>query len=66
MSAKRIKTYLWNQPLISRFNADGKKAKSKGNHIWNISAKKMPDGHDPKWLFKPYKRAILGDPNPFA
>lgn len=39
MSIKKIKNYLWRQDLISRFNPDGKKAKSKGNHIWNVDAK---------------------------
>jgi hypothetical protein len=26
--------YLWQQNLICRFNEEGKKSKSKGNHIW--------------------------------
>ncbi|WWD16624.1 hypothetical protein CI109_101053 [Kwoniella shandongensis] len=63
MSAKKIKTYLWRQDLISRFNPDGKKAKSKGNHIWNVDAKKLPGGG---WVFRPFKRRIIGQPNPFA
>lgn len=63
MSAKKIKTYLWRQDLISRFNSDGKKAKSKGNHIWNVDAKKLPGGG---WVFRPFKRRILGQPQPFA
>lgn len=63
MSAKKIKTYLWRQDLISRFNSDGKKAKSKGNHIWNVDAKKLPGGG---WVFRPFKRRILGQPHPFA
>jgi hypothetical protein len=63
MSAKKIKMYLWRQDLISRFNADGKKAKSKGNHIWNVDAKKLPSGG---WVFRPFKRRIIGQPNAFA
>ena len=63
MSAKKVKMYLWKKDLISRFNADGKKAKSKGNHIWNVEAKKMPGGG---WVFRPFKRRIMGQPNAFA
>ncbi|WVF67101.1 hypothetical protein IAT40_001846 [Kwoniella sp. CBS 6097] len=63
MSVKKIKTYLWKQDLISRFNPDGKKAKSKGNHIWNVDAKKLPSGG---WVFRPFKRRIIGQPNAFA
>lgn len=63
MSVKKVKTYLWHQDLISRFNADGKKAKSKGNHIWNVEAKKLPSGG---WVFRPFKRRIMGQPNAFA
>lgn len=66
MSAKKIKAYLWKQDLISRFNADGKKAKSKGNHIWNVDAKKLPQGHEPRWIFRPFKRRIMGTPNCYA
>lgn len=44
----RPQHYLWNQPYISRFNDDGKKAKSKGNHIWNVEAKKTVEGG---WIF---------------
>ena len=63
MSVKKVKNYLWRQDLISRFNADGKKAKSKGNHIWNVDAKKLPGGG---WVFRPFKRRIMGQPPPFA
>ena len=60
---KKVKTYLWRQDLISRFNPDGKKAKSKGNHIWNVDAKRLPGGG---WVFRPFKRRIIGQPNAFA
>ena len=63
LSSKKVKTYLWRQDLIARFNADGKKAKSKGNHIWNIDAKRLPTG---RWVFRPFKRKIMGNPPPFA
>ncbi|GAA5845603.1 hypothetical protein JCM9279_006046 [Rhodotorula babjevae] len=54
---KKVRQYLWAQPYISRFNDDGKKAKSKGNHIWTVEAKKMPDK---KWLFREFTRCIKG------
>lgn len=63
MSVKKIKSYLWKQDLISRFNSDGKKAKSKGNHIWNVDAKKLPDG---TWVFRPFKRRIINHPDAFV
>ncbi|KAG6851254.1 hypothetical protein H0H93_011690 [Arthromyces matolae] len=56
---KKIRNYLWHQPYILRFNEDGKKAKSKGNHIWNIDAKKLGDG---KWEFRPFHRRLAGPP----
>ncbi|KXN92214.1 hypothetical protein AN958_08667 [Leucoagaricus sp. SymC.cos] len=56
---KKIRNYLWRQPHILRFNEDGKKAKSKGNHIWNIEAKKTGDG---KWEFRPFQRKLAGTP----
>ncbi|KAJ7063469.1 hypothetical protein C8F01DRAFT_1133163 [Mycena amicta] len=59
---KKVRNYLWRQPLILRFNEDGKKAKSKGNHIWNVDGKKTPDG----WEFRPFVRKIAGTPPPVA
>ncbi|KAF9358115.1 hypothetical protein BGX26_002483 [Mortierella sp. AD094] len=45
---RKVKVYLWKHRYISRFNEDGKKQKSKGNHVWNIEARKIwntsPDG----------------------
>jgi hypothetical protein len=55
MSGKKIKLYLWNQAHIARFNEDGKKAKSKGNHIWNVDARKLPGGG---WEFRRFQRKI--------
>ncbi|KAG6833696.1 hypothetical protein H0H87_002893 [Tephrocybe sp. NHM501043] len=60
---KKIRNYLWRQQYILRFNEDGKKAKSKGNHIWNIEAKKIGDG---KWEFRPFHRKLAGVPPPVA
>ncbi|KAG5647279.1 hypothetical protein DXG03_000815 [Asterophora parasitica] len=48
---------------ILRFNEDGKKAKSKGNHIWNIEAKRIGEG---KWDFRPFHRKLAGAPPPVA
>ncbi|KAI6118844.1 hypothetical protein EV401DRAFT_1862452 [Pisolithus croceorrhizus] len=56
---KKIRNYLWSQPYISRFNEEGKKTKSKGNHIWNIDAKKNQDGG---WTFRPFYRRLAGSP----
>lgn len=59
LSSKKIKSYLWTQPLISRYNEDGKKSKSKGNHIWNVDARKLPDG---SWIFREFQRKIAPSP----
>ncbi|KAJ7273331.1 hypothetical protein C8J57DRAFT_1715557 [Mycena rebaudengoi] len=56
---KKVRNFLWRQPLILRFNEDGKKAKSKGNHIWNVEAKKLGEG---SWEFRPFHRKIAGNP----
>ncbi|KZO97704.1 hypothetical protein CALVIDRAFT_467037, partial [Calocera viscosa TUFC12733] len=56
---KKVRTYLWSQPYISRYNEDGRKSKSKGNHIWNIHAKRLADGG---WIFQEYQRRITGTP----
>ncbi|KIY43584.1 hypothetical protein FISHEDRAFT_78432 [Fistulina hepatica ATCC 64428] len=56
---KKVRNYLWHQSYILRFNEDGKKAKSKGNHIWNVEAKKLDNG---KWEFRPFHRKIAGNP----
>ncbi|BGO89399.1 hypothetical protein NBRC10512_006315 [Rhodotorula toruloides] len=60
---KKVRQYLWAQPYISRFNDDGKKAKSKGNHIWTVEAKKVPDK---KWIFREFTRCIKGNAPPIA
>ncbi|GAA94462.1 uncharacterized protein L969DRAFT_55287 [Mixia osmundae IAM 14324] len=53
---KTIKVYLWAQPFIARFNEEGKKCKSRGNHIWTVDAKKMPQGG---WQFRAHERHIV-------
>ena len=58
-----MRHYLWTNSYISRFNEEGKKAKSKGNHIWNVDAKKMANGG---WQFRPFKRKIKGVFPPIA
>lgn len=60
---RKVKNYLWTQRYISRFNEDGKKAKSKGNHVWNIEAKKTPTGG---WIFREFTRKIAGIPSKVA
>ncbi|KAG0370542.1 hypothetical protein BGZ54_005772 [Gamsiella multidivaricata] len=40
---RKVKVYLWKHKYISRFNEDGKKQKSKGNHVWNIEARRITD-----------------------
>lgn len=55
----KVRNYLWRQQYILRFNEDGKKAKSKGNHIWSVEAKKSGDG---KWEFRPFHRKLSGPP----
>ncbi|POW01404.1 hypothetical protein PSTT_12492, partial [Puccinia striiformis] len=56
---KKVRQYLWSQSCISRFNEEGKKAKSKGNHVWHIEAKKMMNG---QWRFLHFQRKIIGTP----
>lgn len=58
--APQIRNFLWNQPYISRFNEEGKKSKSKGNHIWHVDAKKQGDGNN--WAFRPFRRKLAGTP----
>ncbi|KAG8999711.1 hypothetical protein FRB94_005964 [Tulasnella sp. JGI-2019a] len=71
---KKIKTYLWyHTPYIARFNDDGKKSKSKGNHIWHTEAKKLPVSPygnggiwQRRWTFHEYERKIAGNPPAMA
>ncbi|CAO1631649.1 unnamed protein product [Sympodiomycopsis kandeliae] len=56
-SHKRLRQYLWTQPYISRFNEDGRKAKSKGNHVWIVEGRKLSDD---QWEFQRFERKIVG------
>lgn len=56
-SPKRLRQYLWTQPYISRFNEDGRKAKSKGNHVWIVEGRKLSDE---EWEFQRFERKIVG------
>jgi hypothetical protein len=60
---RKVRQYLWRQPHILRFNEDGKKAKSKGNHIWSVEGRKLNDGG---WEFRPFSRRIAGGPPALA
>jgi hypothetical protein len=42
-----------------RYNEEGKKVKSKGNHTWNMEAKRLPDG---RWHFREFYRQLAGAP----
>jgi len=70
VAQKKVKAYLWHQqPLISRFNDDGKKSKSKGNHVWHIMAKlvrQSDKGDAGSWIFRSFERRIAGSPPPLA
>lgn len=56
-SPKRLRQYLWTQPYISRFNEDGRKAKSKGNHVWIVEGRKLSET---EWHFQKFERKIVG------
>ncbi|KAF4615261.1 hypothetical protein D9613_002690 [Agrocybe pediades] len=56
---KKARNYLWRQHYIQRFNEDGKKAKSKGNHIWIVEARKAGEG---QWEFRPFQKKLAGNP----
>ncbi|TDL23558.1 hypothetical protein BD410DRAFT_768888 [Rickenella mellea] len=55
----KVRSYLRNKPFISRFNEDGKEAKLMGDDIWNIDARKLPEGG---WMFRPFHRKSKGSP----
>ncbi|TFL07558.1 hypothetical protein BDV98DRAFT_558055 [Pterulicium gracile] len=59
LPVRKVRQYLWRQPHILRFNEDGKKAKSKGNHIWSVEGKKLGECN---WEFRPFTRKIAGGP----
>ncbi|KAJ2613285.1 hypothetical protein H4S08_002291 [Coemansia sp. RSA 1365] len=59
VSKQQLRNYLHQQHYISRYNEDGKKAKSKGHHVWNVEAKKMSRN---TWWFKEFVRRIAAPP----
>ncbi|KAI9006919.1 hypothetical protein DFJ74DRAFT_379708 [Hyaloraphidium curvatum] len=58
---KLLKLYLAQQRYISRFNEEGRKAKSKGTHVWMVEAKKTADGG---FIFREFERKIVGPEPP--
>ncbi|KAJ2144425.1 hypothetical protein IW136_001356 [Coemansia sp. RSA 678] len=59
VSKQQLRNYLHQQHYISRYNEDGKKAKSKGHHVWNVEAKKISRN---TWWFKEFLRRIASPP----
>ncbi|KAJ1907003.1 hypothetical protein LPJ81_001028 [Coemansia sp. IMI 209127] len=59
VSKQQLRAYLHQQRYISRYNEDGKKAKSKGHHVWNVEAKKISRN---TWWFKEFLRRIASPP----
>jgi len=68
LNFKKMKQFLWANPHISRYNDDGRKAKSKGNHVWMISARKIhnEDGSNHGWQFHQFTRKIARPQEDFA
>ena len=58
VSIKRVREYLWTRDLIARFNPSGRKAKSRGSHVWCVEARRRADDIDAEWEFRPWKRKI--------
>ena len=52
----QARIYLWQHPLVCRYNADGRKSKSKGNHVWSVDGRKTADGDVE---FRPFERKIV-------
>ncbi|KAI9003743.1 hypothetical protein BC832DRAFT_593144 [Gaertneriomyces semiglobifer] len=58
---RQIKSYLWQQRCILRFNEEGKMAKSKGSYVWVVLGRKTPEDC---WLFKEFTHRICGEEPP--
>ena len=58
VSIKRVREYLWTRDLIARYNPSGRKAKSRGSHVWCVEARRKSDDPDSEWEFRPWKRKI--------
>ncbi|EJD41034.1 hypothetical protein AURDEDRAFT_115593 [Auricularia subglabra TFB-10046 SS5] len=70
LPTKKVRHYLWTHPYISRYNEEGKKTKSKGNHIWSVEARRV-QSHETRaptepgggvWTFRKFERRIAGSP----
>ncbi|KAJ1675275.1 hypothetical protein EV182_001583, partial [Spiromyces aspiralis] len=64
VNARDFRMYLHQHRYISRFNENGGKAKSKGQRVWNVEAKKL--GENNGWEFKEFTCKIVGIPPPIA
>jgi len=58
VSIKRVREYLWTRDLIARYNPSGRKAKSRGSHVWCVEARRRVDDPHAEWEFRPWKRKI--------
>lgn len=58
VSVKRVREYLWTKDLIARFNPSGRKAKSRGSHVWCVEARRIADDVNAEWEFRHWKRKI--------
>ena len=58
VSIKRVREYLWTRDLIARYNLSGRKAKSRGSHVWCVEARRRADDPNAEWEFRPWKRKI--------
>jgi hypothetical protein len=58
VSIKRVREYLWTRDLIARYNPSGRKAKSRGSHVWCVEARRRADDPHAEWEFRPWKRKI--------
>ncbi|KAH7102406.1 hypothetical protein BKA62DRAFT_637817, partial [Auriculariales sp. MPI-PUGE-AT-0066] len=70
LPTKKVRHYLWTHPYIARYNEVGKKSKSKGNHIWSVDARKVPQEErvpgGAVWVFRHFERRIAGTPSTVA
>jgi len=58
VSIKRVREYLWTRDLIARYNPSGRKAKSRGSHVWCVEARRRAEDPHAEWEFRPWKRKI--------
>lgn len=71
-SLHKVKQYLWHHRWIARYNEDGRKAKSRGNNIWRIEARRrkpeevLAAANTPSeglWDFRSFCRRIAAAPS---